>query len=92
MWILIAIVLKVTSPDLTVPILDKPLTHATLKECKASMQLIYNEYKILQANYPLTVEYKINDNKQEYMIYSYKPDYTKPEVTTYYYCLKTYKK
>ena len=39
-----AIVLKVTSPDLTVPILDKPLTHATLKECKASMQSIYNEY------------------------------------------------
>ena len=92
MWILIAIVLKVTNPDLTVPILDKPLTHDTLKECKASMQKIYNEYKMLQANYPVKVEYKINNNKQEYMIYSYKSDYTKPKVTTYYYCLKTYTK
>ena len=92
MWVLLAVVLKITSPDLAVPVLDKPLAYESLESCKASMKLIYNEYKALQANYPLEVAYKINDNKQEYMVYSYKPDYTKPKITTFYYCLKAYKK
>ena len=92
MWILLAVVLKASSPDLTVPILDKPITHNTLKECQANMNLIYSEYKVMQANYPIEIEFKVSDNNQKYMLYSYKPDYTKPKIITYYYCLRTYKK
>ena len=92
MWILLAVVLKAASPDVTIPIYDKPLTHNTLEECEISMKAIYNEYIVLQANYPIKIEFKTNDNKQKYMIYSYKPDYTKPIITTYYHCLKTYSK
>ena len=92
MWILLAVVLKASSHDLTIPVLDKPITHNTLEQCQTSMNLIYSEYKALQANYPVKVEYKVNDNNQKYMMYSYKPDYTKSKIITYYYCLQTYKK
>ena len=33
-----------------------------------------------------------NDNNQKYLVYTYKADYTKPKITTYYYCLKTFVK
>ena len=92
MWILLAVVLKASSPGSNVPILDKPLVYNTLEICEASMKDLYDEYKKLQANYPVEVMYKENDNKQKYMMYSYKPDYTKPKITTYYYCLKVYNK
>ncbi len=92
MWILLAVFLKTVSSDITVPILDQPITHNTLEECQTNMNLIYSEYKVLQANYPVEIEFKINDNNQKYMRYSYKPDYTKPKITIYYYCLRTYKK
>ena len=72
--------------------LSKRTRVSTLNECEVSMQDIYDKYKLLKANYPVEVEYKTNDNKQKYIIYTYKPDYTKPKVTTYYHCLKAYKK
>ena len=92
MWILLAVVLRVISPEETIPILDKPLVYNSFKECDVKMQKIYNEFRLLQANYPVEIEYKINDNNQKYLVYSYIPDYNKPKVTTYYYCIKTYTK
>ena len=92
MWVLIAVVLKTSNLNTVIPVYDKPLIYATLNECEISMNDIYNEYKLLKANYPVEIEYKTNYNKQKYIIYTYKPDYTKPKVTKYYHCLKTYKK
>tara|TARA_E500000178_G_C16509927_1_gene525390 strand:- start:43 stop:327 length:285 start_codon:yes stop_codon:yes gene_type:complete len=92
MWILLVAVLKTSDISTIMPVYDKPLIHDTLEQCEASMKKIYNEYKILSYNYPLEVELKTNDNKQKYIIYSYKADYTKPKVTTYYHCLKAYQK
>ena len=92
MWILVALVLKTAELGYVMPSYDKLMVYSTLNECEVSMQDIYDEYKLLKANYPVEVEYKTNDNKQKYIIYTYKPDYTKPKVTTYYHCLKAYKK
>ena len=92
MWILLAVVFKITSQGLPVPVYDKALIHKTLEQCESSMLDIYNEYKVLQVNYPLEIRFEENDNKQKYLIYSYKPDYTKPSITTYYHCLKIYSK
>ena len=92
MWILVALVLKTAELGTVMPSYDKLLVYSTLNECEVSMQDIYDEYKLLKVNYPVEVEYKTNDNKQKYIIYTYKPDYTKPKVTTYYHCLKAYKK
>ena len=92
MWILLALVLKTSSPEAIVPAYDKPLVFDTMKDCQNQLKEIYKEYKILQANYPVKVEFKVNDNNQEYLIYSFKPDYTKPKITTFYHCLKTYSK
>tara|TARA_A100001011_G_C14047843_1_gene730580 strand:+ start:30 stop:308 length:279 start_codon:yes stop_codon:yes gene_type:complete len=91
-WILLAVVLKTTNPGVSIPVLDKPLIHNTQLECEKSMKSIYDEYKLLQVNYPVKVKYEKNDNNQKYMVYTYKPDYTKPKITTYYYCLKTFVK
>lgn len=89
MWILLAIVLEMSSPDITIPVLDSPLVHNSLEECEASMNDIYKKYKKLEANYPVEIEYKIDDSKHKYMLYSYKSDYTKPKTLKYYYCLKS---
>ena len=92
MWILLAVVFKITSHHLPMPVYDKPLIYKTLEQCESSMLEIYNEYKVLKANYPVEVKFRENDNKQKYLIYSYKPDYTQPSITTYYHCLKIYSK
>ena len=92
MWILLAVVIKTISPNEAFPVYDKPLIYKSINECNDSMQKLYDEYKILQANYPVKVEFKINDNKQRFMIYSFKPDYTKPEIVTYYHCLRAFTK
>ncbi|MBJ57380.1 MAG: hypothetical protein CMP24_03960 [Rickettsiales bacterium] len=92
MWILLAVVFKITSHDLLMPVYDKALVHKTKEQCELSMQEIYTEYKGLQVNYPIEIRYEKNDNKQKFLIYSYKPDYTKPSITTYYHCLKIYSK
>ena len=90
MWVLLAIVIKTVNPSTTFPVLDKPLIYSSENECKKKMKEIYKEYKILQANYPVEIVFKKNDNNQEYMIYTYKSDYTSPKITTYYQCLQTY--
>ena len=90
MWVLLAIVIKTVNPSTTIPVLDKPLIYSSEHKCKKKMKEIYKEYKILQANYPVEIAFKKNDNNQEYMIYTYKPDYTSPKITTYYQCLQTY--
>ena len=92
MWALIAVVIKLNSLGEFVPVYDKLLRFDSLKKCELSMQQIYKEYKILQTNYPVEIEFKYNDNNQKYMMYSYKPDYTKSKITTYYHCLKLYSK
>ena len=92
MWILIAIVLKLDNYNQSVPVFDKPLLYNTHQECHESLQEMYEEYKKLQSNYPVEIEFKLNDNNQKYMLYSYKPDYTKSKITTYYHCLKAYRK
>ena len=92
MWVLLAVVLKVNDLGMNVPVYDKPIINKTLSECNENMKKIHDEYKILKANYPVEVEFKINDNKQKYLKYTYKPDYTKPNIVTYYHCLKVYKK
>ena len=70
MLILIAVVLKASKLGTNVPVLDKPLIYNYLEICEASMQELYDEYKKLQANYPVEVMYDENDNKQKYMMYS----------------------
>ena len=92
MWILFAIVLKLNSPLEVTPVVDKPLIFNSLEQCENNMDQMFNEYIKLKFNYPVEVEYKTNDNRQRYMVYSYKSDYTKPKVTTYYYCIKAYSK
>ncbi len=52
------------------------------------MDEVYENKKKLRANYPVIVEFKKNYNNEKYMIYSYKPDYTKPKKTSYYQCIK----
>ena len=47
MWILLAVVLKASSPGSNVPVLDKPLVYNTLEICEASMKDLYDEYKKL---------------------------------------------
>ena len=88
MWILLAIVLKTSTPNSVIPVYDKPIIYSSLEECQTSLKLVYDKYKILQVNYPLDVEFKINDSNQKYLVYSYKPDYNKPKITTYYSCIK----
>ena len=89
MWILISFVLKTTGASSFIPIYDNPILHNTVTECENSIQQIYDKYKLLQTNYPIELDIKTNNNNQRYLIYSYKPDYTKPKITKYYNCLKT---
>ena len=92
MWILVAVVLKVANSGDNIPVIDKPLIHKTQKDCERSMKNIYDEYNLLKVNYPINIKFHKNDNEQRYMTYTYQPDYNKPKITTYYYCLKSYMK
>ena len=92
MWILLTLVLKTSNPETAIPVYDKPIVYNSIADCQASLKLIYDEHKILQINYPVEVEFKTNENNQKYLVYSYKSDYNKPKITTYYNCLKIYTK
>ena len=72
----------------TPALMESQKTYKTLKECYFEMNEIYKEKKKLKANYPLDIEYKLNDNHKKYLKYTYKPDYTKPTVVNYYQCKK----
>ena len=89
MWILLAVVLKASPISNYVPIIENPLVYDTKNKCEDSILAIYDKYKLLQANYPIEIEYKTNKNKQNYLMYSYIPDYNKDKIITYYYCLQT---
>ena len=89
MWILLAVVLKASPISNYIPIIENPLVYDTKNKCEENILAIYDKYKLLQANYPIEIEYKTNKNKQNYLMYSYIPDYNKDKIITYYYCLQT---
>ena len=88
MWILIIAALNLNSDGLYVLNYDQLTLYKTLKGCENKMDQVYKNLKILEANYPVEVRYKTDYDNQKFIKYSYKPDYTKPKVDSYYHCKK----
>tara|TARA_S200000501_G_C20690784_1_gene684988 strand:- start:394 stop:660 length:267 start_codon:yes stop_codon:yes gene_type:complete len=72
----------------TPPIVENLQIYSTSEECYSKVEEIYEEKKKLKVNYPLEVEYKKDQNNESYMVYSFKPDYTRPKIVKYYQCKK----
>ena len=88
MWVLITIILKLSSAGYYIPYYDELTAHETLTSCTDNMNNIYTDLKKLKANYPVNIELKTDDDNTKYIKFSYKPDYTKPIEYSYYHCKK----
>ena len=88
MWVLITVVLKVTSLQENVPIYSKPILHSTLEKCELNLDQIHSDLIKLTYNYPVEVKVEYDEDNKKYLKYSYRTDYTKPKETKYYHCKK----
>ena len=88
MWILITIILELSSANSYSLNYEKPILHKTYQGCMNNMDAIFLELKKLKANYPIELSFEVNLDNIKYIKYSYKPDYTKPNVEKYYHCKK----
>ena len=88
MWVLITVVLKLTESGKFMPVYENAILHKTIESCEVNMEKVYSDLELLKANYPVTLEYRYNDENNKYIRFKYKPDYTKPEKERFYHCLK----
>ena len=88
MWVLITVIIKSSSPEISAPVYLKPKLHDTIEKCELNLESIYSDLIKLEYNYPVEVKLEYDKDNKKYLKYTYKSDYTKPQETKYYHCKK----
>ena len=88
MWVLITLILKTTSLEENVPVYLQPIIHDTIENCELNIDKIHSDLTKLKYNYPVDVKILYDQDKNKYLKFTYKTDYTKPEEIMYYHCRK----
>ena len=88
MWILIAVILNASGPEINAPVYLKPILHDTIEQCELNLDRIHADLIKLTYNYPVDIKLEYDKDNKKYLKYTYKTDYTKPKETKYYHCKK----
>ena len=88
MWVLITVIISLSSTEASAPVYLKPSLHDTIEKCELNLDQIHLDLIKLTYNYPVEVKIEYDENNKKYLKYSYKTDYTKPKETKYYHCKK----
>ena len=88
MWVLITVIISLSSTEASAPVYLKPILYDTIEKCELNLDQIHLDLIKLTYNYPVEVKIEYDENNKKYLKYSYKTDYTKPKETKYYHCKK----
>ena len=88
MWVLITVIISLSSTEVNSPVYLRPILHDTIEKCELDLDRIHSDLIKLEYNYPVEVKVEYDEDNKKYLKYSYKTDYTKPEKTKYYHCKK----